>query len=249
MRLKIFFILIAAFNHCISYAQDSLYDKKIQRKLTEESIITDSMGLRYPYKIWRTMVQSGDYYALPADASKKNTTYILKRATVKHLPDRSDLGERPKGSRFFSTGEKIEGFTTIDIDSARIDLDALRGKIVVLNFWFISCSPCRKEMPDLNMLANLYAKDSNVVFIAITIDGDVAIKDFLKTNVFEYQIIGDGRGIASIYGVSTFPTNVIIDTQGKVAYHSSGYSPNTLAWMQETIDKIKPVVMPKMLPE
>src|SRR5689334_20368114 len=50
-----------------------------------------------------------------------------------------------------------------------IEFRKLKGKIVVLNFWFTACPPCLAEIPALNKLAKEY-KNKNVIFFGITYD-------------------------------------------------------------------------------
>jgi thiol-disulfide isomerase/thioredoxin len=56
-------------------------------------------------------------------------------------------------------------FDVVAVDGKRLKLSALKGKVVVLNFWFIGCAPCIAELPALNKLVDEY-KGEDVVFIA-----------------------------------------------------------------------------------
>src|SRR5690606_15898531 len=64
-------------------------------------------------------------------------------------------------------------FTTIDRDGCN-DPD-LRGKVLVLNFWFKSCAPCVAEMPALNKLRNEF-KGREVLFIGFASDSEQALR-------------------------------------------------------------------------
>lgn len=72
-------------------------------------------------------------------------------------------------------------FTVKALDGKTYDIAKLKGKAVVLNFWFIGCPPCRQEIPGLNTLVKEYAK-KDVVFLALALDDEKSLNDFLKKN-------------------------------------------------------------------
>src|SRR2546429_8515774 len=66
------------------------------------------------------------------------------------------------------------GFHATSLDGREIDSAKLRGKVVVANFWFTGCGPCKAEIPDLNRLTREFA-GKDVVFLAFTLDEDEAV--------------------------------------------------------------------------
>lgn len=146
---------------------------------------------------------------------------------------------KPTESTYFITGQKFKPFAATDIKGNKIDLNSLAGKVVVINFWFIACAPCVMEIPGLNKVAAKYANDPNVVFIAVAMDDKNAIEQFIKTNPFGYHLINSGIPFAALYKIHLFPTNVVLDKQGKVLFHSSGYALNTPYWIGRSIEEAK----------
>ena len=114
-------------------------------------------------------------------------------------------------------------FEVKTLDGKPLKLSDLKGKVVVLNFWFIGCAPCRVEMPGLNTLTEEF-KDEDVVFIAFALDDAKALQPFLKEKEFTYQIIPDGGKIISLYGVKVFPTHVLINKKGEIEFTLTGGS-------------------------
>jgi hypothetical protein len=55
-------------------------------------------------------------------------------------------------------------FELTTIDGKTFNTDSLRGKVVVLNFWFIGCGPCRRELPELNRIAAAFASRDDIAF-------------------------------------------------------------------------------------
>jgi thiol-disulfide isomerase/thioredoxin len=123
-----------------------------------------------------------------------------------------------------SSGPPAPVFSVTGLDGKKYDLAELKGKVVVLNFWFIGCAPCRVEMPALNKLVQEYASNKDVVFIGFANDPDKDLREFLKKNQFLYSIVANGSAIASKYGVNAFPGHVVIGKDGKISSQSIGGS-------------------------
>ncbi len=111
--------------------------------------------------------------------------------------------------------ELAPDFSVTDMDGNEYQLSELKGKVVVLNFWFIGCAPCIVEMPGLNELVAHY-EGKDVVFIAFALDSQESLDTFLERKSFAYQVIPSARDQAELYGVSAYPTHVIIDKKGNI---------------------------------
>ncbi len=98
----------------------------------------------------------------------------------------------------------------------RYDLNALTGKIVVINLWFVGCSPCRKEIPRLNELVKEFSGQP-VIFLAPSFDSAETLRGFLKTIPFDYQIVPGAEAIINgQFNASAFPTHIVIDQNGLI---------------------------------
>jgi peroxiredoxin len=117
--------------------------------------------------------------------------------------------------------QEATDFEANTIDNEKIKLSSLKGKVVVLNFWFKRCKPCREEIPDLHLLTQKY-KDREVVFIALSLDSEKEVKEFLSENEFAYKHIANARYIANKWNIKGYPTNVVIDRNGKIIFSVSG---------------------------
>jgi peroxiredoxin len=124
-----------------------------------------------------------------------------------------------------STKEELRpapGFRATELDGSPVDLQALRGKVVVLNFWFINCAPCKLEIPALNQLVAHYRERDDVVFLGLATDAAAPLKTFLRGTRFDYRIVPAASDMAEDYGVRVFPTHVLIDRQGRLAAMLTG---------------------------
>jgi peroxiredoxin len=119
----------------------------------------------------------------------------------------------PAGS--LSKGAAAPEFDVRSLEGKALRLADLNGKVVVLNFWFIACPPCRVEIPKLNQLVARYGHD-DVVFIAFAPDKEEELEVFLEEMPFHYQIVANATPIAEEYGIRGAPTHLVIDREGRV---------------------------------
>ncbi len=117
-------------------------------------------------------------------------------------------------------------FSLASLEGEKFELAALRGKVVVLNFWFTGCAPCVAEFSKLNGLVNKF-KNKEVVFIAPTLDNVTTLKLFLKDHRFKYHVVPNaGSLIVSTYsdgsGNVVFPTHIVINKEGEIDTRVTG---------------------------
>lgn len=232
----IFFSIIFLFVLKLSHTQNKILLKNIT--LNEKSIVKDSAGTIYPATIWQRLLITGSYSIKPVNPNDEKTEFIITRVSEKQRQKNLQNLPKPKESKFFKTGQSISSFSRRDLNGEKFRLKDLKGKIVVLNFWFINCPPCRYEIPELNKIVQEYKDSTNVVFIAIAMDKYDALKEFLRITPFNYHIIDDGRYIAEQNGVTSFPTHVVLDKRGKAYFHTTGLSTATALWLRKSIDEL-----------
>jgi len=119
--------------------------------------------------------------------------------------------------------EYAPSFIANDMQGNEVNLESLKGKVVLINFWFTRCQPCIEEIPELNGLVEKYKDNPDVVFLAITHNGKELVDDFLNSHPFDYIVIPDAQSIVDDYIVMGFPTNMVLDKLGDIQYHSMGY--------------------------
>ena len=134
-------------------------------------------------------------------------------------------------------GAHAVDFVLEDLKGKKYKLSDLRGKVVVLNFWFIECKPCVMEMPELNEIVTEF-KGNEVIFLAIAVNKKDQLKKFLKRTEFKYKVLPNGQSVSDSYAVKGFPTNLIIDQNGIVKYVSTGIGPNNIANLQKEIKNL-----------
>jgi peroxiredoxin len=127
-------------------------------------------------------------------------------------------------------------FKLVDLSGKQWQLSALKGKIVVLNFWFTSCAGCIEEMPELNKLKKSYAA-SDIVFLALALDDSKLIKIFLKNHAFTFTLLPKASIVSKAYGINLYPTSIVIDRQGILRFQHIG-SDHTGEELKEAIDNL-----------
>lgn len=199
----------------------------------EEIEVRDSLGVLLPTQLVRQLLSSGKFTVRIARDHKTGILFPLSeeayQAKINALP-------KPQKSDFFVEGKTISAINEKDMEGKRFSLKEQKGKVVVLNFWFVNCPPCQMEMPQLNTLVDSYAGNPDVVFLSVALDERYDIIDFLKTHPFKYRIIDGGRYIANGFGINRYPTHVVLDKEGKVVFHTSGLAANTVSWIKKSID-------------
>lgn len=223
---------------------------KVRAKLTETSVVKDSSGNVFPFEIWKTVISSSNITVYPENPQDENSAWIIKRLTKEEKLGLMGKMPKPVESQFFNTGAKFKTFNETDMNGKRFKIKELTGKVIVVNFWFINCPPCRMEIPELNELVESYKDNSNVIFLAIALDQKSDLREFLRLSPFNYNIIDNGTVLAQSYRVTSFPTHLVIDKEGKVKFHTTGLAKNTVHWVKKSIEEslAAPVVAPGITP-
>lgn len=141
-------------------------------------------------------------------------------------------------------GYRLPEFRCTTIKNDSISDRSLMNRPSVINFWFIGCKPCEKEIPGLNHLSNKY--ENKVNFIAVGKNSEMDIADFLDSHDWSFQHISDPDQllIRERFKLAWgFPTTIITDKNGVIvkAFYG-GRSDNTA--VQTIINEIEPTLQP-----
>jgi thiol-disulfide isomerase/thioredoxin len=133
--------------------------------------------------------------------------------------------------------ERCPEFKAKDLNGRLVSSLDWNGKVVVLNFWFTKCSPCKVEIPELNRLVNKYG--NKVSFISIALDDNSALHDYLNKNKFLYQTVADqGGNISREFGIKIYPSHIVIDPEGYIYYRHIGGGSSIFSDLSGVIDRL-----------
>lgn len=156
-----------------------------------------------------------------------NNEFVDIRMANFNYPDATIIRTLADGTKEFQLqkipqeGMAAPAFTAKTLDGNRVDLTSLKGKVVVLNFWFIGCPSCRAHQPKLNELKAKFAGRDDVVFLAITADPASDVNKYLSKERFDYPQTTDADALIKAFKVAVYPKNIVIDKNGEIVYWRS----------------------------
>jgi peroxiredoxin len=129
---------------------------------------------------------------------------------------------------YMAAERRAPDFALKDLRGNTVNLESLRGKVVVLNFWSKTCGPCLEEMPELAELTKVIRDRPDVVVIAVSVDGGPDdVRPTLQTVLreeppFVVLFDPDSKVVGGKYGTSLFPETWFIDKHGVIRARFDG---------------------------
>lgn len=213
---KKYFLAIATLKKSVLGSLGDIFPITIERNITYQILINKADHL--PYMIIQKnnhhpddyMITKFDNYNLkpkePSSYSWFTSSYIDKFKPKVNV----DL---------ISAGAMAPAWNLPFINkSGLLNLESLRGKVVLMEFWFKNCGPCIEAVPFLN---NLKDKFKNTDFELVAINAEDDLKDalwFVEKRKVKYTTVYQGKQTAKRYGVSNYPTTILVDKTGKIIY-------------------------------
>ncbi|MFN2456508.1 MAG: TlpA disulfide reductase family protein, partial [Pyrinomonadaceae bacterium] len=109
------------------------------------------------------------------------------------------------------------------MDGRPIATAALRGKVVIINFWATWCPPCREEIPDLVALQTKYKDQLQIIGISQDSGSVEDVRQFAKAHGMNYPTVMSTPEIEKLFpGVYALPTTFILDREGRLAQRHIG---------------------------
>jgi len=115
--------------------------------------------------------------------------------------------------------EKLD-FTLQDLNGKKYTLSALRGKIVLINFWATSCMPCKREFPDLDIIYSHY-QSQGLIVLSITSESAFQVHNFVDNMAYHPPVLIDSSGkVSRQFHVDDVPRAFVFDRKGKLVAQS-----------------------------
>ncbi len=143
------------------------------------------------------------------------------------LLDRASGGDAalgPLDGRSPRVGELAPDFELADADGNVVRLSDYRGQAVWLNFWATWCGPCRRELPDIELLANEFGEEGLVVLAINQEESASKAEDFWEELNLTLPILLDSAGeVSAQYRLVGLPNNFFIDSDGVMQSFQLGF--------------------------
>jgi len=215
--LIISLIMLLFLNHN-GYSQDASEDSIT---IDENTLIKDESGNKVEIFKLIELMDSGEWSMDPVKDKDGKLLYMQMRKATEE--EKKEMEVRPNSSEII--GKRAPDFKMTDLNGNEISSETTKGKVVVLNFWFVSCKPCIAEIPELNEVYKTYKNNSDVVFASITFDKKEKVDAFLEKHSLQYPVVSDAKEICTLFKTSAYPTNMVIDKNGYFYDYISGGFP------------------------
>jgi len=113
-------------------------------------------------------------------------------------------------------------------DGLPFALAGTKGKVLVMNFWTTWCGPCREWEPHFESVAGRFAgREKDVVFLEVNCDEDETLVGAYLAEEKPKSSVLFADGLDRLLQVNSFPTTLVLDRAGKIAYRAEGFDPES----------------------
>ena len=158
-----------------------------------------------------------------------------------------EIDPTPEETVLVAVGDIAPGFELTTLAGETFNLEAQRGKIVLINFFATWCPPCREELPYLEKdIWQHFDRDKLAVLVIGREEDDEIIQPFVDKHGYTVPFAGDPEMVAySQYATRFIPRNFVIGPDGVVLYQSQGYAPHEFSEMVTLIEEAVAAIEPE----
>jgi thiol-disulfide isomerase/thioredoxin len=143
--------------------------------------------------------------------------------------------------RNLGIGKTAPEVVSHDLDDKDVNLSALKGKVVVLDFWATWCPPCRASIPHSRELVEKM-KDKPFVFVSISSDAEKkTLTDFLEKEKMPWTHWWEGvkeNSVGNTWNITGIPTVYVIDAKGVIRFKQVGFNPAEADKLDKEVEKL-----------
>ena len=162
--------------------------------------------------------------AFTAQIEDVNTTQRLRASSFRFKPPATARLDTGAEAKMLAIGDRGPDFSLPTPEGNLLKLEtATQGKkATLINFWYLSCPPCRAEF---ELFQKLYSelKDQGFSIVAInTVDTAADIKSFVRENRLTFPIVMTDGSVTGAYRIESFPSTYLLNSEGKIVYRAVG---------------------------
>ena len=125
--------------------------------------------------------------------------------------------------KFVANPDPAPDFKAKDLNGNDINLESLKGKVVLLNFWATWCGPCRAEIPGLIQLQTTYKERLQIIGLAVDVEDENELRSVVKEESINYPVVVTTPEVRMAYGgITALPTVFVVNPEGKVVQKHVG---------------------------
>jgi len=167
-------------------------------------------------------IRNGHCYLMPKHLRDTSTLYLAGDQSRFNWSFFNNYLKEQDAENAQKVGTKHPDFTVTDLSGNTYHLAEMKGKVVVLNYWFTTCGPCREEIPYLNEIVDSYKDRNDILFISFGRNSKEQLTEFLKTTMLGYHVVPISIKETQVSNIFAFPTNMVINREGVITYFQQG---------------------------
>ena len=199
----------------------------------------------------KTAIADNPHNATALFVDGKVLTYLGQLEAARHQFQQCLACESPTDAAYLrvkrfsedpasSIAKRAPSFTVAALDGSKFNLDAMGGRVVLIDFWATWCGPCNEELPHMKKIAKEFAGQPLVIISVSWDDDDAKWKQFVARNGMDWVQYRDANHqLARMFGINAIPHYFTIDSDGVLTSEMLGEGSNVEGKLKKLIARAK----------
>lgn len=189
--------------------------------LSRDFVALDVLSKEISKESFLDQLANGNY--IPVRLKSEDSGYYYKLFEIQPNSDTSIKATINQIGFDAYKNYKMEGttfpeFSFKDLNGNPVTNESMKGKIIVIKCWYIHCTPCIREFPQVNKLAASYKDRKDILFISLAEDAPDQLKVFLAKRPLAYAVIPNMKVYMNeALQLNSFPTHFILNKEGLIS--------------------------------